>query len=229
MRDIEHRGGRPWVKTNDCKYRAGVEGDQARSIFRYDTSHPYQHYPDTYHKHTFDHVTWEEIDPPTWVGREAWPHLSDAIEELRLWWIETGQYLRLDPYYAPPLSVHNPPPTSPAPPLGDRCLGEGARAALPHDLKRQAARFRITTSGPSCSRAARRPPRKPPSAPRAWRPSRATNRRAGDTAAPRRQRAARAPSYPPATLRHHQRHPSARLSPAGFGTSRAASEVTVVI
>jgi hypothetical protein len=92
---VEQRHGRPWVRTEACKYHAGVEGPEARPVFRYDTSHSYPDHPDTYHKHRFDHATWTEIGSPQWIGRDDWPHLSDAIEELRSWWYETGQYLGL--------------------------------------------------------------------------------------------------------------------------------------
>lgn len=87
------RNGRRWIKTEGCKDHAGLEGREARSIFRYDNAHPYPGHPDNYHRHRFDPATWQEIDPPTWIGRANWPHLSDAIEELATWWDETGRFL----------------------------------------------------------------------------------------------------------------------------------------
>jgi len=90
---IENRRGRPWIKAEQYKYHAGVEGDEDRPIFRYDNAHPYPSHADSYHKHRFDHTTWKEIKPPVWIGRAHWPHLSDVIEELRVWWEQTGQFL----------------------------------------------------------------------------------------------------------------------------------------
>ncbi len=88
---------RQQVRTIKYSYHAGVEGEQDRPIFRYDNAHRYvrEGHPDEHHRHRFDHATWREIDPPDWVGRERWPHLSDAIEELRVWWESTGIQLDL--------------------------------------------------------------------------------------------------------------------------------------
>ena len=93
--EVAERDGKPWVRIDDCKYHAGVLGDVARPVFRYDTSHPYRGHADKYHKHLYNHETWEEIDIPVWIGRHAWPHLSDVLEELQEWWLSTGQYLDL--------------------------------------------------------------------------------------------------------------------------------------
>lgn len=93
--DVMQRGGRAWVRLADCKYHAGVSGNRARTIFRYDTSHPYPDHPDNYHKHLFDHETWTEIDTPVWIGRSRWPDLSEVLEELHIWWTSIGQYLAL--------------------------------------------------------------------------------------------------------------------------------------
>jgi hypothetical protein len=93
---IQIRWGKPHVRTEQYNYHAGIEGSQARSIFRYDNAHPYEGHQDDHHKHCFDHRTWRPILPPEWVGKDGWPHLSDVIEELRTWWYETGQYLDLE-------------------------------------------------------------------------------------------------------------------------------------
>jgi hypothetical protein len=93
--EVENRSGRLYVRTEQYNYHAGVEGDLDRGIFRYDNAHPYPGHGDAHHKHEFDHTTWQRIEPPAWVGREGWPHLSDVIEELRTWWYEKGQYLNL--------------------------------------------------------------------------------------------------------------------------------------
>jgi hypothetical protein len=41
----------------------------------------------------FDHSTWREVGTPIWIGRSAWPHLSQVLEELQAWWRDTGQYV----------------------------------------------------------------------------------------------------------------------------------------
>jgi hypothetical protein len=91
--DVMERGGRIWVRLGDCKYHAGIAGEAPRTIFRYDTAHPYPHHKDNYHKHHFNHVTWEEIGTPEWIGRRDWPHLSEVLAELQAWWQDTGQNL----------------------------------------------------------------------------------------------------------------------------------------
>lgn len=55
--EFSRRSGRVWVRVGDCKYHAGILGDAPRTVFRYDTSHPYVGHPDNYHKHLFDHET----------------------------------------------------------------------------------------------------------------------------------------------------------------------------
>lgn len=91
--DIMERDGRTWVRLSDCKYHAGIAGETQRTVFRYDTSHPYPGHEDNYHKHQFDPTTWREIGKPIWIGRGAWPHLSEVLEELQAWWRTTGQHL----------------------------------------------------------------------------------------------------------------------------------------
>lgn len=85
------------VRTVDYSYHAGVEGPANRPIFRYDNAHTYarEGHPDDHHRHRYDPATWQEIEPPVWIGRERWPHLSEAIEELQAWWETTGQFLKL--------------------------------------------------------------------------------------------------------------------------------------
>jgi hypothetical protein len=90
---VEDRHGRPWVRTERYSYQAGLEDGENRPIFRYDNAHPYRGHADDYHRHRFDPTTWEEIDPPEWIGRENWPHLSDVIDELHGWWDAIGQFL----------------------------------------------------------------------------------------------------------------------------------------
>jgi hypothetical protein len=90
-------GGRR-VRTRTYSYNAGVEGSQDRAIFQYDNFHTYERegHRDAHHKHRFDHRTWRRINPPDWISEEGWPHLSDAIEELREWWETTGQHLNIE-------------------------------------------------------------------------------------------------------------------------------------
>lgn len=85
------------VRTIKYSYHAGVEGKQDRPIFRYDNAHRYarEGHADEHHKHRFDPATWQEIEPPEWIGRDRWPHLNEVIEELREWWETTGQFLNL--------------------------------------------------------------------------------------------------------------------------------------
>jgi hypothetical protein len=87
------------VRTLYYSYHAGVEGPEDRPIFRYDNAHRYarEGHADEHHKHRFDPATWQEIEPPTWVGYHGWPHLSDVIEELLAWWDSIGQHLALGP------------------------------------------------------------------------------------------------------------------------------------
>jgi hypothetical protein len=77
-----------WVRTIYYKYHVGIDGPSPRSIFRYDNAHTYarEGQPDEHHKHIYDWDTGEVIAPPTHVGRDAWPHLSDVIEETFGWW-----------------------------------------------------------------------------------------------------------------------------------------------
>lgn len=56
--------GRTWVRLGDCTYHAGIAGETPRTIFRYDTSHPDPDHADDYHKHLFNHATWEEAGTP---------------------------------------------------------------------------------------------------------------------------------------------------------------------
>lgn len=92
---VQDRQRRIMVRTIDYAYHAGIEGAKDRPIFRYDNAHTYPGHPDAHHKHRFDPATWRQIGRPDWVGAAGWPHLSDAVEELRDWWNETGQQLGL--------------------------------------------------------------------------------------------------------------------------------------
>ncbi|MCA9876209.1 MAG: hypothetical protein KC442_00445 [Thermomicrobiales bacterium] len=93
--EFSERSGRVWVRVNGCKYHAGILGHPPRTIFRYDTAHPYAGHPDNYHKHLFDHETWREIGTPIWIGRQQWPSLAEVIDELRAWWETTGRFQTL--------------------------------------------------------------------------------------------------------------------------------------
>lgn len=81
------------VQTYRYDYHAGLEGPLDRPIFRYDNAHVYRRegHADEHHKHRFDSTTWQEIEPPEWIGRARWPHLSEVVEELESWWRTTGQ------------------------------------------------------------------------------------------------------------------------------------------
>jgi hypothetical protein len=91
------RSGALQVKTGSYSYHVGIAGERERSLFRYDNAHVYtrEGHPDTHHKHRFDHHTWQEVRPPDWIGQERWPHLSEVLEELRVWWETTGCHLAL--------------------------------------------------------------------------------------------------------------------------------------
>lgn len=84
-----------YVRTIWYSYHAGLEGPLDRPIFRYDNAHAYSRegHTDEHHKHRFDPATWQEIEPPEWIGRARWPHLSEVVEELAEWWRTTGQHL----------------------------------------------------------------------------------------------------------------------------------------
>jgi hypothetical protein len=89
------------VRTIRYSYHAGIEGSPGRPIFRYDNAHRYEGHGDEHHKHQFSDDTGQEIDPPKWIGRANWPHLSDVIEELFSWWESRGRHLGLhDPQSA---------------------------------------------------------------------------------------------------------------------------------
>ena len=85
------------ARTSRYDYHAGVLGDRDRPVFRYDNAHAYtrEGHPDAHHRHRFDHVTWEEIEPPEWVGYDRWPHLDEVVRELMAWWEATGRNLDL--------------------------------------------------------------------------------------------------------------------------------------
>lgn len=60
------------ARTRWYKYHAGVIGERDRPIFRYDNAHVYEieGHPDAHHRHRFDHVAWQEIDPSEWAGHD---------------------------------------------------------------------------------------------------------------------------------------------------------------
>lgn len=86
--DRRHR-----ARTVSYSYHAGFLGNPGRPVLRYDNAHSYPNHTDAHHKHRFDHVTWQPIEPPMWIGRDDWPHRSDVLEELRDWWNVAGQHL----------------------------------------------------------------------------------------------------------------------------------------
>jgi hypothetical protein len=88
--EVMYRGGRPYVRTQRYNYQAMIVGSEPRPIFRYDNAHIYPGHTDRHHKHRVDFETWTYIEPPDWVGHEAWPHINEVIEELQLWWLEIG-------------------------------------------------------------------------------------------------------------------------------------------
>ncbi len=91
--EIERRNGKAYVRTQRYNYQAMIAGSPPRPIFRYDNAHGYPGHADDHHKHCVDYRVWEYIEPPEWIGHDRWPHISDVVEELQLWWLEIGQYL----------------------------------------------------------------------------------------------------------------------------------------
>lgn len=76
-------------------YQAQMPGLLVRPIFRYDNAHQYtlEGHPDAFHKHVWNYQTWEEIEPPAWIGRYHWPTLAQVVEEVWDWWQVIGQHL----------------------------------------------------------------------------------------------------------------------------------------
>jgi hypothetical protein len=64
---------------------------------RDDNAHRYarEGHGDEHHRHRYDVATWDEIEPPEWIGRDRWPHPHEVTEELRDWWEAVGQCLGL--------------------------------------------------------------------------------------------------------------------------------------
>ena len=89
---------RGMVRTIRYSYRAGMDGEPPRTIFRYDNAHTYlrEGHADEHHKHCFDYMTWEEIRPPIHVGASNWPTLAEVIDELHDWWQEFGHFMHPD-------------------------------------------------------------------------------------------------------------------------------------
>jgi len=75
------------VRCEIYKYHAGMSGSTNRSIFRHDNAHVYarEGHLDAFHRHRFDDVTGNEIAPPVWIGRDNWPTLAEAVDELYEW------------------------------------------------------------------------------------------------------------------------------------------------
>lgn len=63
-------------------YQAQLFGLPVRRIFRYDNAHQYtiEGYPDAFHKHVWNYRTWQEIEPPQWIGHYHWPTLAQVVE-----------------------------------------------------------------------------------------------------------------------------------------------------
>ena len=94
--EVRKLPSRTIVRKRRYRYHAGVEGNANRPLFRYDNTDIKSGHADAHHKHRFDPTTWQEIEPPLWIGEEHWPHLSDVVEELRDWCETTGRLLRLE-------------------------------------------------------------------------------------------------------------------------------------
>jgi hypothetical protein len=56
---------------------------------RYDNDHTYERegHPDAFHKHIFSDRTWRETEV-VHIGRDSFPTLAEAIDELYQWWLE---------------------------------------------------------------------------------------------------------------------------------------------
>jgi len=76
---VQSRDGVLYVRTIRYSYEAFYAG---RCLFRYDNAHPHPGHPDEHHKHVFDASGGEQV---IWLGRDRWPYLSDALEELAQW------------------------------------------------------------------------------------------------------------------------------------------------
>lgn len=76
-------------------YHAGISDPRGRPIFRYDNAHTYarEGHPDPHHKHRFDLVTGDEIEPPEWIGEANRPTLHSVLTELEKWCLEHQQLL----------------------------------------------------------------------------------------------------------------------------------------
>lgn len=83
--------------TRRYDYHAGVVGGRNRPVFRCDNAHPHsiEGHPGAHHRHRFDHATWEEVEPPEWVGHAPWPHLDEVVGELMATWGTAGRRLDL--------------------------------------------------------------------------------------------------------------------------------------
>lgn len=83
------------VRGKSYSYQAQLAEPPLRPIFRYDNAHQYtlEGHPDAFHKHVWNYRTWEEIEPPAWIGRYHWPTLAQVVEEVWDWWQVIGQYL----------------------------------------------------------------------------------------------------------------------------------------
>lgn len=87
------------VQTTRYRYHAQFSDAPLRPILRYDNDHVYTNegHPDAFHRHEFDTLTWQAIEPPTWVGYEDWPTLRGVLEELYDWWQEHRDDRRIYP------------------------------------------------------------------------------------------------------------------------------------
>lgn len=77
------------VRAFGYRYQAQFAEPPLRQIFRYDDAHTYERegHEDAFHCHRFNVRTWEEIEPPEWVGYANWPTLREVLDELYQWWI----------------------------------------------------------------------------------------------------------------------------------------------
>jgi hypothetical protein len=100
------------VETCWYSYNAFVRG--YGNILRYDNQHDEFLRPghlDGHHKHVFDWKTREEyLGSPYWVGRQDWPTLGQALQEIQNWYYQNYSILP-DPDAYPSLNLREAPPS----------------------------------------------------------------------------------------------------------------------
>lgn len=76
---MQSRDGVVYVRTARYSYEGFLAN---RRLFRYDNAHAHPGHQDEHHKHVFDESGGEQV---IWLGRDRWPYLSDALEDLAQW------------------------------------------------------------------------------------------------------------------------------------------------